>query len=139
MSYRVTLRNIKAYTVALTAASFQGHADTLQVSAEYFVPANNQGSCKAADPIDIYAGEEPLSALPDGFSPGSGANGEFKIIRQGIANLNYFRIFNRWGNMVSETPDTNQIWNRVYNGCFAAVCGVCLPGGSNRQYGGKYS
>jgi gliding motility-associated-like protein len=43
-------------------------------------------------------------------------NNEFKIIKRGIANLNYFRIFNRWGNMVFETTNIDEGWDGTYKG-----------------------
>jgi hypothetical protein len=51
---------------------------------------------------------ECLLALPNAFSPGSIPNVDFKIIKRGIATLEYFRIFNRWGNVVFETTDIDK-------------------------------
>jgi gliding motility-associated-like protein len=60
--------------------------------------------------------DETLTNVPNAFTPGYGANNEFKIIKRGIATLNYFRIFNRWGNMVFETTDMEKGWDGTYKG-----------------------
>jgi gliding motility-associated-like protein len=72
--------------------------------------------CVTKDSVMIYVDEDAIIALPNAFAPGSGANNEFKIIKRGIATLNYFRIFNRWGNLIFETKDMNVGWNGEYNG-----------------------
>ncbi len=87
-----------------------------QLSTKYIVHGSTEWGCKAVDSIDILVDPESLLGLPNAFSPGTGPNSEFKIIIQGIATLNYFRIFNRWGNMVFETTDINKGWNGQYNG-----------------------
>jgi gliding motility-associated-like protein len=68
------------------------------------------------DSIDIYINQESVLAVPNAFTPGSGANNEFKIIKRGIATLKYFRIFNRWGNLIFETTDIDKGWNGEFKG-----------------------
>ena len=87
-----------------------------EISTKYVVYGTTEWGCKAKDSINIYVDPETLLALPNAFTPGSGPNNEFKIIKRGIANLNYFRIFNRWGNLVFETNNIDQGWNGEYNG-----------------------
>ena len=55
-------------------------------------------------------------ALPNAFTPGSSVNNKLYIIVQGEATLNYFRIFNRWGNKVFETSNINEGWDGTYHG-----------------------
>ena len=86
------------------------------LSTEYVVYGTTEWGCKTSDSINIYVDPQSLLALPNAFTPGNGPNNEFKIIIQGIATLNYFRIFNRWGNLVFETNNINQGWNGEYNG-----------------------
>lgn len=86
------------------------------ISTKYKVIGTTEWGCKATDSINIYVDNETLLALPNAFTPGNGPNNEFKIIKRGIATLNYFRIFNRWGNLVFETSDINIGWNGEYNG-----------------------
>jgi gliding motility-associated-like protein len=89
---------------------------TPQISTRYFVHAQTEYGCKIVDSIDIFVDPETILVLPNAFSPGSSPNSEFKIIKRGIATLNYFRIFNRWGNLVFETSDIDKGWNGEYKG-----------------------
>ena len=54
--------------------------------------------------------------MPNAFTPGNGVNSVFKINMLGQAQLNYFRVFNRWGNLVFETKDINEGWDGAYKG-----------------------
>lgn len=87
-----------------------------EMSTKYIVYGTTELGCKTKDSINIIIDNETLLDLPNAFAPGSGSNREFKIIKRGIATLNYFRIFNRWGNLIFETTDINKGWNGEYNG-----------------------
>jgi gliding motility-associated-like protein len=86
------------------------------ISTKYVVNATTEWGCKTKDSIEIYVDDGSLLTLPNAFAPGNGPNSEFKIIKRGLASLNYFRIFNRWGNLVFETTDIDKGWNGEYNG-----------------------
>lgn len=87
-----------------------------QVSTKYIVKGYTEDGCFASDSINIYVDNGSVLSVPNAFTPGSGANNEFKIIKQGIATLNYFRIFNRWGNLVFQTSDIDEGWDGSYKG-----------------------
>ncbi len=86
------------------------------ISTKYVVEASTEWGCKTKDSIEIYVDDGSLIALPNAFAPGTAPNNEFKIINRGIASLNYFRIFNRWGNLVFETTDIDKGWDGEYHG-----------------------
>ncbi|MBK7691588.1 MAG: gliding motility-associated C-terminal domain-containing protein [Bacteroidetes bacterium] len=56
--------------------------------------------------------------MPNAFSPGAGTsiNDELRIIVRGLATLNFFRVYNRWGELVFSTSDINKGWNGQYKG-----------------------
>ena len=89
---------------------------TPDVSTLYIVKGTTEYGCKAVDSINFIVNEETLIAVPNAFTPGTGVNSEFKIIKRGIANLNYFRIFNRWGNMVYESKNIDAGWDGSWKG-----------------------
>ena len=89
---------------------------TPDVSTKYIVYGTTEWGCKAKDSIDIYIDPETLLALPNAFTPGNGPNNLFKILKRGIATLNYFRIYNRWGNLVYESSNIDAGWDGTYNG-----------------------
>lgn len=86
------------------------------VSTKYVVNAMTEHGCKVRDSINVIVDESTIITVPNAFSPGDNVNGEFKIIKRGIATLNYFRIFNRWGNLIFETTNIDEGWKGDYNG-----------------------
>jgi len=87
-----------------------------EISTKYVVYGETSQGCYTRDSINIAVSAQSLIALPNAFSPGTGANNEFKIILNGIATLNYFRIWDRWGVLVFETNDINKGWDGTYKG-----------------------
>ncbi len=87
-----------------------------QISTKYIVHGETSWGCKAVDSINIYVNPETLLTVPNAFTPGSSVNNEFKIIKRGIAQLKYFRIWDRWGVKVFETSDINKGWDGTFNG-----------------------
>ncbi|HSZ85858.1 MAG TPA: gliding motility-associated C-terminal domain-containing protein, partial [Puia sp.] len=54
--------------------------------------------------------------VPNAFTPGKGINNIFRPIPVGISSLKYFRVYNRWGQLVYETERTEQGWNGTVGG-----------------------
>ncbi len=86
------------------------------VDTKYFVHGVTSDGCIATDSISVHISSESLLTLPNAFAPGNGINKTFSVIKRGEATLNYFRVFNRWGNIVFETKDISQGWDGTYNG-----------------------
>ena len=82
----------------------------------YIVHAATEWGCPAADSINIYVSYESLLGLPNAFVPGNGKNAKFTIVKRGLADLNYFRIFDRWGLKIFETKRIDEGWDGTYNG-----------------------
>jgi gliding motility-associated-like protein len=54
----------------------------------------------------------PQIFVPTGFTPNSdGRNDVIRPIAAGIAKIEYFRIFNRWGQVVFNTTISGQGWD----------------------------
>ncbi len=87
-------------------------------SQQYIVTATNDFGCAATDTIIMTVSNESLIGLPKAFTPGNGnsPNNVFKLDKRGIATLNAFRIYNRWGELVFETKDVNIGWDGNYKG-----------------------
>lgn len=89
---------------------------TPNTSTKYYVKGLTQFGCEAMDSVYFSFSKENLYGVPNAFTPGSGVNNEFKLQARGIAQLNYFRIYNRWGNLLFETKDLNIGWDGSFNG-----------------------
>lgn len=86
------------------------------VNTRYYVEAKSEWGCEARDSIDVLVTNESVLDVPNAFIPGTDVNGRLKIVKKGIATLEYFRIFNRWGQVVFETKDINEGWDGTFNG-----------------------
>jgi gliding motility-associated-like protein len=55
--------------------------------------------------------------VPKAFSPNNdGHNDKLLFATPGIEKLQYFRVFNRWGNLVFETTNVNIFWDGSFKG-----------------------
>lgn len=89
---------------------------TPQVNTRYILYTVTENGCRATDSIYIYVDDNELITMPNAFTPGSNSNNILYIIKRGLLSLNYFRIYNRWGNLVFESTDINAGWDGTYKG-----------------------
>ena len=92
-----------------------------EVDTFYNVTAINQFGCKATDRLRIRVIEDcagKMVYVPNTFTPnGDGQNDIFKVFGPGVQSVKQLRIFNRWGQMVFETNDPENIgWFGTFNG-----------------------
>jgi gliding motility-associated-like protein len=87
-------------------------------STQYIVAGETEKGCKATDTVLVSMADQSKIAVPNSFSPGNGTspNDFFSINRLGLASLNYFRIYNRWGELVYESSNIDGGWNGTYKG-----------------------
>jgi hypothetical protein len=58
----------------------------------------------------------PDIQVPTAFSPnGDGHNDLLDVFTIGLKKFNYFRIFNRWGQLIFETNDLRKKWDGTYH------------------------
>lgn len=83
----------------------------------YTVTARTNEGCTATDDITIKVFTKPELYVPTAFTPnGDGLNDEFRIVPAGIKELKYFRVFNRFGELVFTTTNPAIGWNGTYKG-----------------------
>ncbi len=102
----------------LTDKNIKNPIATPPLTTKYFVTGMTEFGCPANDSLTVFVSPETILDLPNAFSPGSGTsiNDELRIIKRGIATLNYFKIFNRWGQVIFSTTDIERGWNGQFNG-----------------------
>ena len=84
----------------------------------------NNGACtgKSSNAVNIQFQEcipvaQPDVFVPTAFTPnGNNANDVLKPILNSIRELNYFKVFNRWGQMVYQTNVIGEGWNGSVKG-----------------------
>lgn len=96
--------------------------DTLRVNdaAEYTVKFMNTSGCLSlvSNKIITEIGCNNTNIyVPDVFSPnGDGINDVVKAVCVGIAKFKFFKIYNRWGNILFETTDESKGWDGRFRG-----------------------
>ncbi|MCU0320918.1 MAG: PKD domain-containing protein [Chitinophagaceae bacterium] len=94
---------------------------TLNIAAnsiKYKVKATLPEGCFAEDEIVVKIfSTEPDIFIPTAFTPNKdGKNDALKPIGAGIKQLDYFRIYNRWGQLIFESKELEKGWNGTVNG-----------------------
>ena len=84
----------------------------------YIVRATNPEGCYGEDDIRVTIFKTgPDIFVPTGFTPNNdGRNDKIFPICVGIARLEYFRVFNRWGQLVFQTSRMGEGWDGRING-----------------------
>lgn len=84
---------------------------------DYKVQFDFESGCRTVDTqmVRIFKSDEIF--VPKAFTPnGDGRNDLLKPMVVGIRQLNYFRVYNRWGNLVFETRAIGAGWDGRYKG-----------------------
>ncbi|RPE09843.1 hypothetical protein EGT74_23050 [Chitinophaga lutea] len=83
--------------------------------------SNAQG-CFGYDSINVKYYTGPEFYIPNAFTPnGDGLNDYFRFIPVGIREYAYFRIFNRWGELIFDSLDFRRGWDGYYRGRPASI------------------
>lgn len=82
----------------------------------YIMRTSTAEGCFDTDTINVKV----FKTLPDIFVPNAfapmGRNNELKPRAVGISSMDYFRVFNRWGQMVFQTTSFDKGWDGRVNG-----------------------
>jgi len=83
----------------------------------YQITAVDAFGCSGTTSIKItIAHTLPDIFVPNAFTPGTNSNSIFRPVCMGIASLDYFRVFNRWGQLLYSTTQMGQGWDGRING-----------------------
>ncbi len=87
-------------------------------SVTYKVTGYDAGGCNASDLVTVRVYKsQPEIFVPTAFTPdGDGKNDILKPITVGIVKLNYFSIYNRWGNQIFYTTELGKGWDGKWKG-----------------------
>ncbi|HSU26848.1 MAG TPA: gliding motility-associated C-terminal domain-containing protein [Chitinophagaceae bacterium] len=83
----------------------------------YRVTASTAAGCKGEGFVRLRVYTGPDLYVPTGFTPNQdGLNDTFFPFPVGIQKLNYFRVYNRWGQLIYFTSTLSQGWDGKYAG-----------------------
>lgn len=100
--------------IADPTAVYDGHMDSVR----YRVLVQDEAGCvdSAFVTVKIFK-TDPRIFVPTAFTPnGDGINDLFRPIAVGISRIEYFRVFNRWGELVFQTTENGKGWDGRING-----------------------
>jgi len=106
---------------------------------EYTLIVTDENGCEANDAIHLAVQNclDTPTKVPNMITPNDdGVNDEFWIYEQGgLDNLEFMRIWDRWGNLVFQTNNLGEKWDahyqgkKVSSGVFAYhIKGICVGG-----------
>lgn len=82
----------------------------------YVVTGYNDNGCFNNDTINIKAIKDLLIEVPNAFAPASARNAVLRPLLRLIDHINYFRVYNRWGQLVFETKEIGKGWDGTIKG-----------------------
>jgi gliding motility-associated-like protein len=95
---------------------------TINRDVTYTVTAYTEEGCSGTDDIFIRFIAGPDIYIPTGFTPnGDGKNDVFRPLPVGIVQLEFFRVYDRWGKLMFSTSEYMKGWDGTYGGQPAAV------------------
>ena len=75
------------------------------------------GCFERVNTYTVYIENKSSVDVPTAFTPnGDGINDFINVDGWGIKKLNYFRVYNRWGELIYETTDLKSGWDGYYKG-----------------------
>lgn len=83
-----------------------------RVNTRYFVSAQTEYGCTVSDSVDVYV-KETVLGMPNAFNPNSE---RFKASIRGVASLESFAIYNRWGQKIYESKELSDGWDGNFRG-----------------------
>lgn len=88
---------------------------TLSNEVTYTIASREVTGCLITDTLQVRVFDAPEVYVPNMFSPnGDGINDVLRINPVGLKQLYYFRIYNRWHQLLYESRDLNGGWNGTY-------------------------
>jgi gliding motility-associated-like protein len=89
----------------------------LSADKTYYIQLVN-GNCSSSKmTVKVYVYDKTNVFVPSGFTPNNdGKNDVLKVRAYGIVSLEYFSIYNKWGQLVFTTKDISKGWDGTMNG-----------------------
>ena len=85
---------------------------------KYKVVIFNEAGCADSAYVNVKVfGTDAMVFVPDAFTPnGDGKNDKVRPIAAGMKQIEYFNIYNRWGQLVFSTQSSNNGWDGTIGG-----------------------
>jgi gliding motility-associated-like protein len=103
----------------------------------YTITGTTPAGCKGSDIINIKVYQGPEIYVPTAFTPNGDGKNDFLIpLPVGIKEMKYFRVFNRWGQVIFQSKETSRGWDGKISGSYQQS-GVFVWMAEGLDYTGK--
>ncbi|WP_343704399.1 PKD domain-containing protein [Chitinophaga sp.] len=86
------------------------------------VTVSSPEGCRDEDDIAVKAYTGPEFYVPTAFTPNNdGLNDRFRVVAPGVPQLDFFRVWDRWGREIFSARSLEQYWDGTLNGRPAAA------------------
>ena len=83
----------------------------------FYLETKDIAGCKGFDTVFVKVYNGPTYYIPNSFTPnGDGLNDIFRVIPVGIANTDYFKIYDRYGKLIFQTNRWLRGWDGNFQG-----------------------
>jgi len=101
----------------LNFSTIQNPIATLTTDTKFYLTVTDNDGCKGYDTLLVKVLNVPGFYIPKAFTPnGDGLNDIFKPVPVGITKLNYFKVFDRFGQVIFETTTLGVGWDGTFKG-----------------------
>ncbi len=84
---------------------------------EFYLQVKDNAGCTGNDTVKIKVYKGPTYYLPAAFTPNAdGMNDQFIPIEVGIVSTQWFRVFNRYGQLIFNTNSQHKGWDGTFKG-----------------------
>ncbi len=84
---------------------------------QFFLQVTDNAGCTGNDTVKIEVYKGPTYYLPAAFTPnGDGMNDQFIPVEVGIVSTQWFRVFNRYGQLIFSTSNQHTGWDGTFKG-----------------------
>lgn len=100
--------------IANPVVTFHGNSDSIR----YLVKVFNEAGCSDSDYVSVKIFRTlPSVFVPTAFTPNNdGRNDQLKPIAIGMQQIQYFNVYNRWGQLVFSTSMNKHGWDGTISG-----------------------
>jgi gliding motility-associated-like protein len=84
---------------------------------EYTIRIRTDAGCITYDTVLVRMFKQSDILVPNAFTPnGDGHNDRLDVFLVGIREFRFFRVFNRWGQLLFDSKDPQQLWDGTFRG-----------------------
>ena len=121
---QITVNSMPGYNYSWSPTQWLNNSNTASPIAfprdnvRYIVLVTSPAGCLAQDTVNVQLYKMPPDIyVPTAFTPnGDSRNDVLRPILLGMKELTYFRVYNRFGQLVYATSEIGKGWNGIFNG-----------------------